>query len=202
MTKNKFLDDLINRLEEISRSDRGIPSAVLINSDEAKELLESDYVKRDELTADDIPQSIIDSIYEDGERAGYEQGSFASEKVKVPAYVAKWIEEKVTATGVFEAISVLYGYWQADDLDLKVENWVNHGKGSQKKLLSAIVNGYEVEEDEKLYRIYEPTTQRYLTFSAGHYVWFSGKHDDVKQQFTEKEIKNLDERLWAFAVED
>lgn len=62
MTKNKFLDDLINRLSEISRNDRGITSAVFINSDEARELLESDYVKRDDITLFDIPEQLHDDI--------------------------------------------------------------------------------------------------------------------------------------------
>jgi hypothetical protein len=196
MTKNKFLDDLINRLEEISKIDRGVPSVLFINNNEARELLESDYVKRDELTADDIPQPIIDSIYEDGERAGYEQGSFAGEKVTVPAYVARFIENNYDVPDIIEALYVVdKGELSLNDTEFRVHQWLNNNDTNKRKLLDAVVNDHEVEEDEKLYRIYEPTTQRFLTFAGGQYVWFLSKQENVKQQFTEQEIKNLDERL-------
>lgn len=152
------------------------------------------------MTIDDIPQSIIDSIYEDGERAGYEQGSFVGEKVTVPAYVAEWIRNVDDEDLIEEFERLLHTSNALSDLNLSVRNWVFDEYGNQMKLLKAIVNGYEIEK-EKLYRIYEPVTERYLTFDDGVYDWYLNKYDNAKQEFTESEIKNLDERLWAFAVE-
>lgn len=274
MTKNKFLDDLINRLEEISKNDRGINLKAEFkafddseleflkeNIDEvieriktfAKEAYEHldmtvddvpEYL-RDEIASkgydkgyeagfesfkhseeceelidkaiaefqkymdfDDVPEDLYALIYEDGERAGYEQGSFAGEKVIVPAYVGEWIENIDDDEYLFDKFKDIHKeQWQINDLNLIVRQWVYDECENQLKLLSAIVNGYEIEkEKEKLYRIFEPVTERYLVnyYHDDSYAWHDIKFENYascRQKFTEQEIKNLDERLWAFAVE-
>lgn len=144
--------------------------------------------------------------YEGGKRAGYGQGSFVDEKVNVPAYVARFIENNYDVPNIIEALYVVdKGELSLNDTEFRVHHWLKNNDTNKRKLLEAVVNGYEVEV-EKLYRIFEPATGRYLVnyYHDDSYAWHDIKFENYascRQQFTEQEIKNLDERLWAFAVE-
>lgn len=66
----------------------------------------------------------------------------------------------------------------------------------------------EMDKPEKLYEVKLPTenamgnTMNLVQGGSKNRVWFDSLDDRiVKFKFTEKEIKSIDERYWAFAVE-
>lgn len=125
------------------------------------------------------------------------------QKVKVPAFVAEWIEYvKKKGDSFFDSFSPwdLYGaeYVEADRWIAK--NGEIYGR--------AWLDGYEVEEEPLFYiRLTIPSSSvvgLYLGFNKDgifdhsygkpHVTW------DWKCTFTEQEIKSIDERYWQFAV--
>lgn len=121
------------------------------------------------------------------------------QKVKVPAFVAEWIEyAKKKGDSFFDSFSPwdLYGaeYVEADRWIAK--NGEIYGR--------AWLDGYEVEEESK-----------YSVMVAGKYLikMFHGRKDhkfvneaeleswhSSAYKLTQKEIKEIDERYWTFAV--
>ena len=77
----------------------------------------------------------------------------------------------------------------------------------QEKYIRAILDGYEIEkEKEKLYYIELIKGKRCMAQVAGGACWFPYGRKDVlsgvdKIEFTESEIKAIDERFWPFAVD-
>lgn len=111
-----------------------------------------------------------------------------------------------------------FGYWLQDvngeniDQEAEVSKWVS---SNTMIAIDAVLNGYEVEK-EPLYRIELPAYdfdmterinlpysiflgQNIETGSTAHYV-APKPHGEIKMQFTESEIKEIDERYWPFAV--
>lgn len=127
-------------------------------------------------------------------------------KVKVPAFVAEYIEaHRKWGPGIF------IGDWLADND--AVDKWLynNSEKENNRRFLIAVkafVEGYEVEEEPLFYiRLTIPSSSvvgLYLGFNKDgifdhsygkpHVTW------DWKYTFTEHEIKSIDERYWPFAV--
>lgn len=126
-------------------------------------------------------------------------------KVTVPQFLDKYIQENKgeCASDVF---SEEWLHDSADELDDEVDKWLydNDGKENDRRYLIAVqafVTGeYEVEK-EPLYQIQFPGTSwgAYLTKADnGDLVIF--QNADSGSNFTESEIKSIDERYWAFAV--
>lgn len=122
-------------------------------------------------------------------------------KTVVPLCVAKWFET------------------YKDHLCVSIKGLIyssNHGsKGSMEKwylntpdailILSDMRYGYEVEK-EKLYEVVlikDVSGERNILMSGGHYFieWESENEGHYEQRFTEKEIKDYDERFWLFSEE-
>ena len=120
------------------------------------------------------------------------------QKVKVPEFVAEWIEYvKKKGDSFYDSFKPwdLYGaeYVEAD-------RWItNNGE----EYARAWIDGYEVEEEPK-YRVLFPCDKR----KTGHQ--FSYLMEDGRQcycsdletipELTESTIKSIDERYWPFAV--
>ncbi|MBF0724985.1 DUF1642 domain-containing protein [Enterococcus faecalis] len=127
-------------------------------------------------------------------------------KITVPQFLDKYIQENKgeCASDVF---SEEWLHDSADELDDEVDKWLydNDGKENDRRYLIAIqafVTGeYEVEK-EPLYQIELPGTSwgAYLTKADnGDLVIF--QNTTSGSTFTESEIKAIDERYWAFAVQ-
>lgn len=126
-------------------------------------------------------------------------------KVTVPQFVGDWIEEerKVVNDIIF---SLNYQYI-LDGLPVDVRHW--YDKNSE-KFYRAILDGYEVEQ-EKLYYVEFPDKDgdSLNVYGLGKvygsnivYIRTFAKGDIGKctsSQLTEKEIRDFDERYWAFA---
>lgn len=121
-------------------------------------------------------------------------------KVTVPKFVADWIEQcKAKAT----LADCLKGYYEISILQTvgseDFQNWVVDNENDE-LTAKAWIFGYEVEK-EPLYQIRFPGTSwgAYLTKADnGDLVIF--QNTDSGSNFTESEIKSIDERYWAFAV--
>lgn len=127
------------------------------------------------------------------------------QKVTVPKFLDKYIQENKgkCASDIF---SEEWLHDSADELDDEVNKWLydNDTAENDRRYLIAVqafVTGeYEVEK-EPLYQIQFPGTSwgAYLTKADnGDLVIF--QNADSGSNFTESEIKSIDERYWAFAV--
>ncbi len=121
-------------------------------------------------------------------------------KVTVPQFVAKWIKQcKEKAT----LADCLDGYYEISNGEVvsseDFQNWVVDNENDE-LTAKAWIFGYEVEK-EPLYQIELPGTSwgAYLTKAddGDLVVW---QNTNRGTQFTESEIKAIDERYWAFAV--
>ena len=129
-----------------------------------------------------------------------------SDKVVIPRFVAEAFE-KAKESNCFASQLINATYKSSDEVGYWLEVPSN-----EKLLLRAWLDGYEVEE--KLYYVKLPNTNsesEYLYLAQGNSTgkrWFNSRlerleceADVCKHQFTEKEIKDYDERYWQFAVE-
>ena len=139
------------------------------------------------------------------------------EKVIIPQIVADWWERDDDSVTLYGGLSVgkkskLYLISKFYDMGLsdylsKVEDWIDENNS----IFLDLVNGkpYEIEK-EKLYFVSFPTPDRgninmWRNTDTGSFYF--AKSSSVTSQdgyncvFTEKEIKEHDERFWQFAVE-
>lgn len=125
------------------------------------------------------------------------------QKVKVPAFVAEYIEaHRKWGPEIF------IGDWLADNA--AVDKWLynNSEKENNRRFLIAVkafVEGYEVEEEQKFEVIFPNLTGEKDLYLMKFYEKLSITSDrnfyvDQRYIFTEKEIKAIDERYWPFAV--
>ncbi|MGF2093793.1 DUF1642 domain-containing protein [Enterococcus casseliflavus] len=123
------------------------------------------------------------------------------QKVTVPKFAADWIErckEKATLADCLD------GYYEISNGEVvsseDFQNWVVDNENDE-LTAKAWIFGYEVEK-EPLYQIELPGTSwgAYLTKADnGDLVIF--QNTTSGSAFTESEIKAIDERYWAFAVQ-
>nr|DAL96325.1 MAG TPA: Protein of unknown function (DUF1642) [Caudoviricetes sp.] len=125
------------------------------------------------------------------------------QKVKVPAFVAEWINQHCYL-GKYVCLERFMCQYNNVELPTDLYNYYDRDKdGARDKIISAILDGYEVEEEPK-YRVLFPAVKK------KHGSKFSYLMEDGMQcysdffesipQLTEKEIKAIDERYWPFAV--
>lgn len=139
-------------------------------------------------------------LVEDGEKDSYVKISKVRElinqldepsKVKIPPFVAEYLELTKKEEFSFDAVFV-----HVKKMPERVWLWKRE---NQETFLRAWLDGYEVEEP--LYQIELPGTSwgAYLTKADnGDLVIF--QNTTSGSNFTEAEIKSIDERYWAFAV--
>ena len=127
-------------------------------------------------------------------------------KVTVPQFLAKFIQDN-KGNSASDIFSQDWFHESVDETDDKVNKWLydNDTAENDRRYLIAVqafVTGeYEVEK-EPLYQIQFPGTSwgAYLTKADnGDLVIF--QNADSGSNFTESEIKSIDERYWAFAVQ-
>lgn len=126
------------------------------------------------------------------------------QKVKVPQFVAEWIEtakkEKRTLHYSMQDIDDACYYHKGDD---PLYRWMfvcDDSSEHQEIFARVWLDGYEVEEEQKYYIQLPVTTWgTYLVKSDDNdlLVWQNTRQGTP---FTEQEIKSIDERYWPFAV--
>lgn len=128
--------------------------------------------------------------------------------VKVPKYVAEFIkryekveDEKPKISVLDNILRDLYDKYQ-NDIENKVLDWIARSSNLL-TLIDAVRNGYVVEEEPKYYVKLLPMEEGFLnllTETETYDISSALERKGFKTKFTEKEIKAIDERLWAFAV--
>lgn len=126
------------------------------------------------------------------------------QKVKVPAFVAEWIERNKSGDVQLIIILKYFGQWyemnENENLNDEICEWVIE---NSETFMRAWLDGYEVEEEPK-YRVLFPCDKR----KTGHqfsYLMKDGRQcycSDLETipELTESTIKSIDERYWPFAV--
>jgi len=126
-------------------------------------------------------------------------------KVTVPRILDIYIQRNKKSS-VSDIFTQAWIYESGDELDDEVNKWLYNNSGAENDrryliAVQAFVTGdYEVEK-EPLYQIELPGTSwgAYLTKADnGDLVIF--QNTTSGSNFTEAEIKSIDERYWAFAV--
>ncbi|MGH1847128.1 DUF1642 domain-containing protein [Enterococcus gilvus] len=120
------------------------------------------------------------------------------QKVKVPAFVADWIEEvKQRGCGLADALDCFASPIMPDN----IKEWVEFNSSAigchhdhQELLARAWLDGYEVEDEPKYY-LDLPKMGMVNEISNSQLCW-----TNCDGGITEKEIKSIDERYWPFAV--
>jgi len=125
------------------------------------------------------------------------------EKVIVPQFVADWIDShKEDNLNLGDSLNTHY------EDEREIHHWLYmEGSGNNDEIFArAWLDGYTIEK-EKLYKVELPIDRLHhiLTIHAdgsGHF--FGKEHINnywYKTHLTEREIKAIDERFWAFAEE-
>ena len=130
-----------------------------------------------------------------------------TEKVSIPQFVADWIEQCKNYATLFECLKGEYGLIRTEYASEEFKLWITDNDNNEGVIARAWLDGYEVEKEplyEVVFLIDNDDKDRYLLMEMGerHYEVVSETENDgyQKQQFTESEIKAIDERFWAFAV--
>lgn len=127
------------------------------------------------------------------------------EPVKVPQFVAEWYEanKNKLESALWEVIGSLR-FASPSELT-PIQNFI-YNSGETIETLSAMKNGYVVAEEKKYYVKLVYTAGGFLNLQTerdGSFCYRlrgASEPEGFKTKFTEKEIKAIDERLWAFAV--
>lgn len=128
-------------------------------------------------------------------------------KVVVPKFVADWYKESKDELefDIFNLV-VIIDEKDYDELT-EIEAWFNNiGNEPIETIIRMKLFGYEIEK-EKLYRVEVPGTDNLLLTLEGSEYYFDeqidyiGDKPNIRQEFTEKEIKAIDERYWMFKKE-
>lgn len=165
-----------------------------------------DYGMADRLIKEKTGRSLWDHV----------QDNFADfnkpQKVVIPKFVAEWWEWSTVSDGLFDYI--LKYRWNEcaaydDFIPSNVLDWMFDSDDSIVLALRLITGelDYEVEK-EKLYRVefpgMHPNDVKHYWIRNGEYIGLQNTHDGRKSddcRFTEQQIKAIDERYFAFAVE-
>ncbi|EGP8473071.1 TPA_asm: DUF1642 domain-containing protein [Listeria monocytogenes] len=121
------------------------------------------------------------------------------ELVKVPKFVADWIEKKKENGD--DLLVALDKNWQG--MEDSVRDWFDAGKERYELFARAWLDGYEVEQEPMYYIKVIDSRFGYINLNLQTGAYSTSTDNDVvgfKTKFTEKEIKELDGRYWAFAV--
>ena len=133
-----------------------------------------------------------------------------AEPLVVPKGLGMWLSDQCLGEegSFFSIIGELEDMW----VESNFEDFITDNK---RELIEVILGTREYEvEKEKLYRVEMPGTDDLLLTLEGSKYYFDERLDifderlvyiggkpNIRQEFTESEIKTIDERYWTFAVE-
>lgn len=128
-------------------------------------------------------------------------------KPVIPQHVADWIDTHNlygnNPLREYRDLEIDFNEGWTDEKDAAVHHWVNK---NPYVFIDALRYGYEVEK-EKLYRVIFPHKSGYnekmtLMTNGGYYYIDEVTDPDFEvAELTEREIKAIDERYWAFVEE-
>lgn len=133
------------------------------------------------------------------------------ETLTVPVNLGEWLQSRELGESgtYFSTIDALYHYYWDTLPDILVFDFISQNK---KELIEVILGsrGYRIEKPPKYYVLdkYGVAMLKKNAMSTGGGVCKSAdanihavghRHDKEKYQLTEQEIKDYDERFWAFA---
>ena len=164
-------------------------------------------------------QGEVDQAYKDGYEKGKEHTFYKGylegladkesepEKVVAPQFVAEWYEEnkKDLEYAIYEISNRVSArdYVELNEMEVWFDDNLNK---PTETLIKMKLFGYDIEK-EKLYRVemHGTTDVALLTLEGDEYYFdepldYVGERPDIRQEFTESEIKDYDERFWVFAI--
>lgn len=80
-------------------------------------------------------------------------------------------------------------------LPINIDDWLTEDE-NKNKLIRALANGYEVEEEQLYYVKLIDSEKGYLNILAGKYFLSTKCSDIFKAKFTKKEIKEINRAYW------
>lgn len=187
----------LKRAMEIVKREYELPNNFL-------ELWQSDSERRG------IFATLTFELSKNGDNRTAEQFIFDSignfKKVVIPKFVAEFLgshwengepakEDKADLIRHQEQYIRSFGTSELKNWIVKADNFI--------LFVEAVMNGYEVEK-EKLYYVELPELGYLIKRSHADYIFVNNEKLDNKRltsKLTEQEIKSIDERYWAFAVE-
>ncbi|EOX2114473.1 DUF1642 domain-containing protein [Listeria monocytogenes] len=118
----------------------------------------------------------------------------------IPQFVADWIfEHKAFARDLLSTLDI-----ENPAMPKSVIRWLCDNADNQELFARAWMDGYEVEKEPLYYvRFIPDNSVSYLNLrwvDKGLILNSCGQDDIYKTKFTEKEIKNMNIKYWAFAV--
>ncbi|EMA2095374.1 DUF1642 domain-containing protein [Listeria monocytogenes] len=114
------------------------------------------------------------------------------ELVVVPQFVADWISRRRQ-----EGYNLIWSIsYENNDMPDEMYEWLTSTADNQELFARAWLDGYEVEE-EPLYYVRLPLPFGYLRRSK---LYPASQNVEDASKYSEKEIKDMDERYWQFAV--
>ncbi|EAF5455157.1 DUF1642 domain-containing protein [Listeria monocytogenes] len=118
--------------------------------------------------------------------------------LKVPQFVADWIS-RCKQKGYDLFLSMDY---EDSDMSYEMHNWLTFSDENQELFARAWLDGYEVEKESLYYVQLITNSLGYLNVrnDGRRSLSDSVQNDIFKTQFTEAEIKAMDERYWQFSV--
>ncbi|EAC3748487.1 DUF1642 domain-containing protein [Listeria monocytogenes] len=112
--------------------------------------------------------------------------------LKVPQFVADWISRRRQ-----EGYNLIWSIsYENNDMPDEMYEWLTSTADNQELFARAWLDGYEVEK-EPLYYVRLPLPFGYLRRSK---LYPASQNVEDASKYSEKEIKDMDERYWQFAV--
>ncbi|EHD5083647.1 DUF1642 domain-containing protein [Listeria monocytogenes] len=118
--------------------------------------------------------------------------------LKVPQFVADWISRRRQ-----EGYNLIWSIsYENNDMPDEMYEWLASTADNQELFARAWLDGYEVEKEPLYYVRFINNCSGYLNVrnDGRRSLSDSVLNDIFKTQFTEAEIKEMDERYWQFAV--
>lgn len=148
----------------------------------------------------DSPQSLRNTL----DNAVFGKADKAHKPV-VPQFVADWFEESFNALDWGNGGALVGAYKTKREYSDDFQGWIADTTNYPIETLIRMIDGYEVEK-EPIYEVVflEDENDRYLLMELNeHYCEIAPESENDgyrKQYFTEKQIKTINKRYWAFAV--
>ncbi|EAD9647173.1 DUF1642 domain-containing protein [Listeria monocytogenes] len=120
------------------------------------------------------------------------------ELIAVPRFAADWI--KHCKQREYDLACLLD--YEDSDMSAEMYEWLISSADNQELLARAWLDGYEVEKEPLYYVQLIPNSLGYLNVrnDGRRSLRDSVQNDIFKTQFTEGEMREMDERYWQFAV--
>ena len=187
---------------------------LLVPKQEITEEQVMEWLDNNEFYCHATAETVLENAVDKGELGYYGTKYSVAKKPVIPQFVADWWGRDADSVTMYGGESIdkkrkIHLISNFNDRGLgdhlsKVEDWIDENESSFLDLVNGKV--YEVEK-EPLYYVQLLEGESYLCEEPFGELWINNagllleSSHKGKMRFTEKEIKDYDERFWAFAVE-